>query len=119
MKNGAEGIQNKPYLADSSPNDLCRLVAERMRAERLRQNLTQSSVAARARLALRTYRRLEATGQGSVQALMAVLKALGRQVAAVVLFPNIDLQTGALHPVKQGKHAFAPRAKRIAQKSVI
>ena len=81
----------RPYLAESTVEELGRLLADRMRAERIRRNFTQAAIAKSAGLALRTYRRLEATGQGSIGNLLAVLKAMDRTPVVAMFFPSAQL----------------------------
>lgn len=53
-------------------------LVERCRATRLRQNVTQEEVAARAGIPLSTYRRFEQEGQLSLERFVAVLHALNQ-----------------------------------------
>jgi len=53
-------------------------LAEKCRALRLRQNMSQQEVAERAGIALRTYRRFEQEGQISLERFVAVVRALNR-----------------------------------------
>src|SRR2546426_2168563 len=83
-----EDIINRPFSADATTEQLCEFFAGRLRAHRVRQNLTQADVAQAAGLGLRTYRRLEATGRGSIETLITVLKVTGRVTAVAILFPE-------------------------------
>lgn len=65
-------------LSLKSREELFRELVERCRETRLRQNLTQSEVAARAGIPLSTYRRFEQEGQLSVERFVAVLHALNQ-----------------------------------------
>lgn len=101
-----------PNVADVGVDELCQLVGDRMRAYRIRLARTQAEVASSASLSLRTYRRLEATGRGSIESLIAVLQVTGRVTAVAILFPE-----AAPVPVKSTedrirKYAFSPRPKR-------
>ncbi len=57
--------------------DATRLLAERLRAARKRQRLTQAELAQRALVGVATIQRLERDGTGQVTTLLRVLSALG------------------------------------------
>ena len=59
-----------------SPEAICRTLGERVRALRLARNLSQQELAGMSGASLSTVRRLEATGQGSLQLLVQVAQAL-------------------------------------------
>ncbi len=92
-----EGVSNGLGMADYSLEQLSKLVADRMRAERVRRNLTQEAMAEAAGISLRTYRRLEATGKGSIENLLSILKAMGRTAVVAMLFPTAQLPESVLH----------------------
>ncbi|MDA9589766.1 helix-turn-helix domain-containing protein [Opitutales bacterium] len=58
--------------------ELLRELVERCRDARLRQNLTQAEVAARAGIPLSTYRRFEQVGHLSLERFVGVLHALNQ-----------------------------------------
>ena len=60
------------------PDDAARQLADRVRAERLRQDLTQDTLAKRAGVSLPTVQRYERTGQATVENLLKLCHALGR-----------------------------------------
>jgi transcriptional regulator with XRE-family HTH domain len=60
-----------------SPESICRTLGERVRALRLARNLSQQELASMSGVSLSTVRRLEAGGQGGIQALVQVALALG------------------------------------------
>lgn len=101
-----------PNMADVGVPELCRLVGERLRAHRIRLARTQADVAVSAGLSLRTYRRLEATGRGSVESLIAVLQATGRVAAVAILFPEAAPVPMESTQDRIRKYAFSPRPKR-------
>ena len=59
-------------------DEIARSLAGRVRAERLRQDLTQASLAKRSGVSLPTIQRYERTGQTSVENLLKLCHALGR-----------------------------------------
>lgn len=61
-----------------SDSEVVQALSERCKAIRLAQNMTQQEVAARAGIALRTYRRFEQEGQISMDRFVAVVRALNR-----------------------------------------
>lgn len=69
-------------------------LAIRVRRERVRQALTQPAVAAAAGVPLRTYKRFEKSGRGSVETLMRVAYALGQGNAVENLFPDFKVSAG-------------------------
>ncbi|WP_458766290.1 helix-turn-helix domain-containing protein [Cupriavidus basilensis] len=74
-----------------SVSQVAREVGRRLRAERIRRGMSQVEMAAQAGLSARTYRRLEAEGVGTVQALLAVLRICDRLRALQVFLPQASL----------------------------
>ena len=60
------------------PDEAARRLADHVRAERLRQELTQDSLAKRSGVSLPTIQRYERTGQTTVENLLKLCHALGR-----------------------------------------
>jgi transcriptional regulator with XRE-family HTH domain len=98
-----------PNPDDMTPLRLVRMIAARMKGERLRLGLSQQALATRAGIPLTTYRRLERSGEGSIENLLAILIALGRQAGAALLFPDAP-PVLAINRIRQ--RAFAPRTRR-------
>ncbi len=67
-------------------------LAERLRAERVRQGLSQAELARRARIPLRSYQRLESADPGArLASLLRALTALGLELdTAVARRPTLD-----------------------------
>ena len=65
-------------LSLKSKAELLKELVERCRSERLRQNLTQVEVAAKAGISLSSYQRFERDGQLSLERFVAVLFALNQ-----------------------------------------
>ena len=61
-----------------SPDEVARQLADRIRAERLRQGWKQETLAERSGVSLPTIRRYERTGRTSVGNLLRLCHALGR-----------------------------------------
>lgn len=61
----------------NSPPEIARLLAERVRAERLRRRWKQKTLAERSGVSLPTVRRYERTGGTSVENLLKISHALG------------------------------------------
>ncbi len=57
--------------------DICRKIGARLRAVRLRQNLTQASLAHQAQISLSSVKKIENGQIGSFDSLMRVLRMLG------------------------------------------
>lgn len=64
-------------LALQSSEAICRTLGERVRALRLRRNLSQQELARMCGVSLSSVRRLEAQGQGSLLLLVQAAAALG------------------------------------------
>lgn len=58
-------------------NEILQTLGRRIRAQRLAQGLTQSELAQMAGLSLGALRKLESTGQSSLETLIRVVQALG------------------------------------------
>lgn len=72
-------------------SELSNEIGVRLRAERIRMGLTQADMADKARLPVRTYRRLETAGVGSVRVLLCALKACNRLKALQISLPQREL----------------------------
>lgn len=70
--------QNQVELTLLSPAELAAELGQRVRRERLRQNLTQRTLAARAGVSRVTVTRMEADGTATLTSFLAVVSALRR-----------------------------------------
>ncbi|MFP6662719.1 MAG: helix-turn-helix transcriptional regulator [Deltaproteobacteria bacterium] len=68
----------KTSLQLNSPAETARLLADRIRAERLRRGWKQSTLAARSGVSVPTIRRYERSARTSVENLLKLCHALGR-----------------------------------------
>ena len=68
----------KPSLQLHSPEEIAGRLAERVRAERLRRQWKQETLAERSGVSLPTVRRYERSGRTSVENLLKLCHALGR-----------------------------------------
>ncbi|WP_175995726.1 helix-turn-helix domain-containing protein [Burkholderia stabilis] len=66
-------------------------IGDRVRAERIRQNKSQAEFAAAAGIPLRTYQRFERNGSGTIETLVAVLRACQRLRGLQVALPQPTL----------------------------
>lgn len=78
-------------LASMSDLEVCQEIGKRLRAERLRRQLTQSEMSALSGIPLRTYKRLEADGSGSIATFVAAIRASGRLIGLQLLLPQPEL----------------------------
>lgn len=72
-------MNNIIALNISTPNEIAKQIAAKVKARRLELNLTQEGIAARAGIKFATYRRFEQTGEISLKGLLQIgfaLKAL-------------------------------------------
>ena len=67
-----------PFLQLYTPEEMAHRLAERVRAERLRRDWKQSTLAERSGVSLPTVRRYERTGRTSLENLLKLCHALGR-----------------------------------------
>lgn len=74
-------------LASATNKEVCSFLASRIRSERLRQGYSQAEMAEKSGIALRTYKRIELTGTGTIQNLIVILRALERIRTVELLFP--------------------------------
>lgn len=79
--------QENQYLKHSSHTELCAYLASKIRRARRLTKESQVEFAARAGVALRTYKRLETHGQGHLDTFLKVLVALDRGQYLHFLFP--------------------------------
>ncbi|TGV08793.1 hypothetical protein E4695_05795 [Alcaligenaceae bacterium 429] len=86
-------------------SELSNEIGVRLRAERIRMGLTQADMADKALLPVRTYRRLETAGVGSVRVLLCALKACNRLKALQISLPQRELPKvrNALSIVEQSR----------------
>ena len=86
---------------------LCGYVAMRVRRERRKAGLSQAEFAAAAGVALRTYKRFETHGQGTLETFLRALKALGQTRNLFLLFPQ---------PLPTRKLSLEERIEAIARR---
>lgn len=77
----------------STPNDVAKQIAARVKARRLELDLTQEGMAARAGLKFATYRRFEQTGEISLRGLLQIGFALNALSEFDDLFEQKQYQT--------------------------
>lgn len=93
-------------LTSKSNKEVCVYLASRIRAERLRLGHSQVAMAAKAGIPLRTYKRIELTGRGSIDNLITILRMHDRIRAIEVLLPT---------PVAKPRPSIVERARQIAE----
>ncbi len=77
----------------SSPNDVAKQIAARVKARRLELNLTQEGLAARSGVKFATYRRFEQTGEISLRGLLQIGFALNALSDFDALFAHKQYQS--------------------------
>jgi transcriptional regulator with XRE-family HTH domain len=86
-----------PSVSAALPVDaLIALIGERIRAERLRQDLTQATLADKAGISPRALRTLEAGGGAQLTTLVRTMKALGAESALLALLPEPTISPMAM-----------------------
>lgn len=93
-------------LTLATNEEVCSFLASRIRFERLHKGYSQAVMAEKSGIALRTYKRIELTGTGSIENLVVILRTLERIRAVEILFP--------LHTSKS-RITIAERVQRIAE----
>jgi transcriptional regulator with XRE-family HTH domain len=86
---------------------LCGYLATRVRRERKKAGLSQAEFAGAAGIPLRTYKRFETHGRGTLETFMRVLKTLGHARNLYLLFPQ---------PLPPRKPTLEERIEAIARR---
>jgi transcriptional regulator with XRE-family HTH domain len=87
-----------------TPGQLAALLGDQLRALRLRQNIDQQQLAARAGVALNAVKNLESGKGGTTRSLLKVLRTLGREDWLDALAPQVSispLQALSRKPARQ------------------
>ena len=94
----------------STPHDVAKQIATRVKARRLELNLTQEGIAARAGLKFATYRRFEQTGEISLKGLLQIGFALNALSEFDALFAQKQYQS--LDDVLNEQNVIRKRGKK-------
>ena len=94
----------------STPDDVAKQIATRVKARRLELNLTQEGIAARAGLKFATYRRFEQTGEISLKGLLQIGFALNALYEFDALFAQKQYQS--LDDVLNEQNVIRKRGKK-------
>lgn len=94
----------------STPPDVAKQIAVRVKARRLELNLTQEGLAARAGVKFATYRRFEQTGEISLKGLLQIGFALNALADFEALFAQRQYQT--LDDVLNERNVTRKRGKK-------
>lgn len=92
-------------LTKANDKQTCSFLASRIRSERIRQGYSQATMAETSGIPLRTYKRIELTGKGSIQNLILILRTFERIAALNLLFPS---------PEKSSRLTIIERVQMIA-----
>lgn len=95
----------------STPSELCQEIAQRIRAQRMRLELSQPELAQRAGVALGTVSGFEKTGKATLETLLRLIIALGLTKELEPLF--LQKPTS----IKELEEASKPVRQRVARKS--
>jgi transcriptional regulator with XRE-family HTH domain len=81
--------QQLDFLANASSDvEVCRFLADRVRRTRRQAKLSQVELAKLASIPLRTFKRFETEGHGSMRTFTKIMMALGRTRYMLMLFPQ-------------------------------
>lgn len=102
-------------MVNSTPDEMEAELGEKLRTLRLFRNLDQKTVAGRAGVSVRALRNLEAGHGSTLNTLVRVLRALGRQdwlntIAPVATVNPLALTRGA-QPRQRASRTSAPRPR--------
>lgn len=86
-------MNNIIALNISTPNEIAKQIAAKVKARRLELNLTQEGIAARAGIKFATYRRFEQTGEISLKGLLQIGFALNALSDFDALFAQRQYQS--------------------------
>jgi len=93
---------------DRSIEDICGFLAGRIRSERLRTGHTQEQMALKAGISLRTYKRFEQSGRGSVEQLIRMLMVFDRLKVLELFLPP---------PLASSRQSIVSRFEDLAKKA--
>jgi transcriptional regulator with XRE-family HTH domain len=98
-------------LALKSIGEILQMLGERLTAERLSQNITQRDLALRSGVAYSTLRKIESSGEGSMDNYIALLQAL-RLIEQIDLFlPPRQFDPELVHKMQGHERQRARRRK--------
>jgi transcriptional regulator with XRE-family HTH domain len=80
--------QQLEFLQSATERDITKYLAMRVRGERVKNGYSQSAFAEKAGVTLRTYKRFELSGIGSIETLAKILMAMGHARGFYTLFPQ-------------------------------
>ena len=100
-----------------SPEAICRMLGKRVRALRLARNFSQQELANMSGASLSTVRRLEATGQGSLQLVVQVAQALHATQGLEPLFASPARSIAEAEAAVQLSTRQRARKPRLVQRS--
>ncbi len=83
--------QQLEFLRSAGDREIAKYLAMRVRGERVRNGYSQPVFAEKAGIALRTYKRFELSGDGSIETLVRILMALDHARGFFTLFPQPKL----------------------------
>ena|SRR3569832_453892 len=97
----------------ATPEELCRVLGERLRAQRLAQALTQQELAARCGISIGALKKLETDGKATVLTLLRTVTGLGLAGELESLFalrPHTSI--AEMERAERAKRIRAPRKSR-------
>ncbi|WP_176079485.1 helix-turn-helix domain-containing protein [Paraburkholderia tropica] len=80
--------QQLEFLQSATEKDVAKYLAMRVRVERTRNGYSQAGFAEKAGISLRTYKRFELNGVGSIETLTRILIAMEHARGFFTLFPH-------------------------------
>jgi len=103
-------------IETKSPNEICSLIAEKVKKRRLELNLTQEGLSSRADINLSTFRKFERTGEISLKSLVKIAFVLNSEDDLIQLFSQI--QYNSIDDVLQG-NKIRKRGKKLWNLSIL
>jgi hypothetical protein len=87
-------------LTSQSDEDVCKVIASRVRQLRLDSKHTQATLAALANVPLRTFKRFEVDGKASLETFIRILRALDRAQYLYLLLPSSQPRVSSAYEEK-------------------
>lgn len=97
--------QQLDFLQAATERDIAKYLAMRVRGERVKNGFSQFAFAEKAGVPLRTYKRFELTGAGSIETLARILIAMGHARGFFTLFP---------HPKPEARKTLVERIQALS-----
>lgn len=104
-------MDNNLDIGLASPEEICKVLGARLKAQRLAQSITQAELAARAGVSAGTVKNLESSGQSSMDSVVRIGLVLGLTDDLQALFALKVKSIAQMEMVERSKRLRASRKK--------